>query len=120
MSRRTTRSLVSAAVLAVAGTLAAPALAADVETRVTIRNGPPAFHGVVKSANEKCVELRMVKLYKQKNSGDVLKGKDAANSEGKWHVPVTPKNGAYYAKVSRFEDGSLTCLKDRSRTVHVD
>ena len=120
MSRRTTRSFVGVALLAVAGTFAATALAADFESRVTIRNGPPAFHGLVKSENENCIELRTVKLFKQKNSGDVLKGTDETNNKGKWLIPIQPKNGAYYAKVTELTQGNRTCLKDRSRVVTVD
>jgi hypothetical protein len=120
MSRRRTKSLAGVATLAVAGAFAATALAADFESRVTIRNGPPAFHGLVKSDNDNCIELRTVKLFKQKNSGDVLKGKDETNVNGRWQVPIQPKSGSYYAKVTELTQGNRTCLKDRSRTVTVD
>ena len=120
MSRRRTRSFAGVALLAVAGAFAATALAADFESRVTIRNGPPAFHGVVKSDNENCIVLRTVKLFKERNSGNVLKGKDETNMNGKWQVLIQPKNGGYFAKVTEQTEGNRTCLKDRSRTVHVD
>jgi hypothetical protein len=120
MSRRRTKTFAGVAMLAVAGTFAATALAADFESRVTIRNGPPAFHGLVKSENENCIELRTVKLFKQKNSGNVLKGKDETNAAGRWQVLIDPKSGSYFAKVTELTQGNRTCLKDKSRVVTVD
>lgn len=120
MSRRTPKSIVAAASLAAAGVFAATALAADVESKVVISEGPPAFHGKVKADKEKCVELRKVKLLKRKPGGNKIKGKDRTDMDGKWEIEVNLKSGTYFAKVTEAVVGNTTCLEDKSKDVVVD
>jgi|SRR5687767_11060158 len=120
MFRRTPKSIAVAASLAAAGVLAAPALAADVESKVKVFEGPPAFHGKVKADKQKCVELRKVKVFKKKPGGNKLKGKDNTDMDGKWEIEVNLKSGTYFAKVTEETVGNDTCLKDRSKDIVVD
>jgi hypothetical protein len=120
MSLGKSKSIVAASAVAVAGVFAATALAADVETKVKIADGPPAFHGKVKADNEKCVELRKVKLIKKKASGNKVKGKDNTDMNGKWEIEVNLKSGTYFAKAPERKVGNTTCLKGKSKEVVVD
>jgi hypothetical protein len=124
-------SIGRAAVLGVAACLAVaiPALAQPVTVRVdskiTISESPPAFHGKVKADNAACEPNRKVKLFRKQSGPDELLGKDTTDSDGKWKVAVHPlSSGAYYAKVRRREEGTAgtiyVCHKDVSRTVVVD
>jgi len=120
MSRRTPKSIVAASSLVAAGVFAATALAADVESKIVVADGPPAFHGKVKSDKEKCVELRTVKVLKKKFGGNKLKGKDKTDMDGKWEVVVNLRSGVYFAKVTEAEVGNTTCLGDKSEDIVVD
>jgi hypothetical protein len=115
------------AVLAAAALAAVPALAAVVkyDSKVTISSRSPAFHGHVKSENHACEVQRKVKLYKQRPGDNKLLGKDTTGGAGRWEVEVDPlKSGAYFAKVTRREEGTagttFVCRRDRSETVVID
>jgi hypothetical protein len=119
--------VVVCAVLAVAALAAAPAFAAVVkyDSKVTISSKDPAFHGHVRSENHACEVQRTVKLYKQRPGDDKLLGKDKTGGAGRWEVDVDPlKSGAYYAKVTRREEGTagttFVCRRDTSPTVVID
>jgi hypothetical protein len=120
-------ALIVCAALA-AAVAAVPALATNVvkiDSKVTISTHAPAFHGRVKSDNHACETGRRVKLFKRRHGPDHLLGHDDTNRKGRWHVGVNPlSSGAYYAKVTRREEGTAgtiyVCRRDRSRTVHVD
>ena len=123
------RRLAIAACVALAGAAIAaiPALGAivKIDSKVTISNNAPAFHGRVKSSNTACEQQRKVKLFKQRSGADKLLGKDKTNHHGKWEIVVQPlKSGAYYAKVVRREEGTagttFVCRGDRSRTIVID
>jgi hypothetical protein len=116
------------AALAAAAIAAIPALAANtvkIDSRVTISDNAPAFHGHVKSERNACERHRKVKLYKQRHGDDKLLGKDKTNRHGRWVIKLDPlKSGAYYAKVKRREEGTAgtiyVCRRDTSRTVVID
>jgi hypothetical protein len=107
---------------------AVPALATNVvkiDSKVTISAHAPAFHGRVKSDNHACETGRKVKLFKRRHGPDHLLGHDETNHKGRWQVGVNPlSSGAYYAKVTRREEGTAgtiyVCRRDRSRTRVVD
>jgi hypothetical protein len=108
--------------------LAVPASAGNVvriDSKVTIAESPPAFHGRVISDNEACEQGRTVKLLQKRPGQDDSLGRDTTNNNGKWQVVVEPlSSGAYYAKVRRREEGAagttFVCRRDLSRTVVVD
>jgi hypothetical protein len=114
--------------LSAAAIAAVPALATNtvkIDSRVTISERPPNFHGHVRSKRNACERDRKVKLYKQRKGPDKLLGKDETNHRGRWVVEVAPlKSGAYYAKVNRREEGTAgtiyVCRHDTSRTVVID
>ena len=120
-------ALIVCAVLATA-IAAVPALATNVvkiDSKVTISAHAPAFHGRVKSDNHACETGRKVKLFKRRHGPDHLLGHDETNHKGRWQVGVNPlSSGAYYAKVTRREEGAagtiFVCRRDRSRTLVVD
>lgn len=101
-----------------------PAAAQDMpfESKITIGDGPPAFHGKVKSDNVECVGNRKVRVFRVRNGEDKLLGKDRTDVSGNWEVLVSLKGGAYYAKVNRYERESpqLFCLPDRTKRVLAD
>jgi hypothetical protein len=107
---------------------AVPALATNVvkiDSKVTISAHAPAFHGRVKSDNHACETGRKVKLFKRRHGPDHLLGHDETNHRGRWQVGMNPlSSGAYYAKVTRREEGTAgtiyVCRRDRSRTRVVD
>jgi hypothetical protein len=112
--------MIAAATVAVAGVCAATALAADVESKIKVFDGPPAFHGKVKSDSNKCIELRTVKVVKKKPGGNVVKEKDKTDMDGKWEAVINLKSGTYFAKVTESEVGNTTCLSDKSKNIVVD
>jgi hypothetical protein len=120
-------ALIVCAALATA-VAAVPALATNVvkiDSKVTISAHAPAFHGRVKSDNHACETGRKVKLFKRRHGPDHLLGHDETNHKGRWQVGVNPlSSGAYYAKVTRREEGTAgtiyVCRRDRSRTRVVD
>ena len=110
-------SLVALAVVAV------PALATQtvkINSKVTLSDNAPAFHGRVKSNNSGCEEQRKVKLFKHRSGADKLLGKDKSNSHGKWKIETELKPGTYYAEVIRRKEGTagtiFVCRSDRSRS----
>jgi hypothetical protein len=116
-------------VLSIIAIASIPALATQVvrtDSKVTVSDKAPAFHGRVKSAAHPCVEDRKVKLFRaHRHRADKLLGTDQTNSHGKWKVTVNPlRSGAYYAKVKRRSEGTAgtihVCRSDRSRFVPVD
>jgi hypothetical protein len=121
-------ALIVCAALATAAAAAIPALATNVvkiDSKVTISTRAPAFHGKVKSDRHACETGRKVKLFKRRHGPDRLLGHDRTNHDGKWKVGVDPlSSGAYYAKVTRREEGTagtiFVCRRDRSRTLVVD
>ena len=127
VSRRFTMFTFS--VLSIIAIASIPALATQVvkhESKVTVSQKAPAFHGRVKSSAHPCVEQRKVKLFRaHRHRSDTLLGTDQTNSRGKWKVIVNPlRSGAYYAKVKRRTEGTAgtihVCRSDRSRFVPVD
>jgi hypothetical protein len=121
-------ALIVGAALAAATVAEMPALATNVvkiDSKVTISTRFPAFHGQVKSDNHACETGRKVKLFKRRHGPDRLLGHDRTNNNGRWKVEVDPlRSGAYYAKVTRREEGTAgtiyVCRRDRSRTLVVD
>jgi hypothetical protein len=115
-------------VVSAAAIAAVPAMATNtvkIDSRVTISDNPPAFHGHVKSQRNACERHRKVKLYKQRHGDDKLLGKDKTNRHGRWVIEVDPlRSGAYYARVKRREEGTAgtiyVCRHDTSRTVVID
>jgi hypothetical protein len=112
--------MIAAVTVAAAGVFAATALAADVESKIKVFDGPPAFHGKVKSDSNKCIELRTVKVVKKKPSGNVVKEKDKTDMDGKWEAVINLKSGTYFAKVTESKVGNTTCLGDKSPNIVVD
>jgi hypothetical protein len=121
-------ALIVGAALATAAVAAIPALATNIvkiDSKVRISHHAPAFHGRVKSDNQACEEGRNVKLFKRRHGPDHVLGHDESNHNGGWKVHVDPlSSGAYYAKVTRREEGAagtiFVCRRDRSKTVVVD
>ena len=121
-------ALIVGAAIATAAVAAIPALATNVvkiDSKVTISHHAPAFHGRVKSDNHACEVGRNVKLFKRRHGPDDFLGHDETNHKGRWKVAVNPlSSGAYYAKVTRREEGTAgtiyVCRRDRSKTVVVD
>jgi len=121
-------ALIVGAATATAAVAAIPALATNVvkiDSKVTISHHAPAFHGRVKSDNHACEVGRNVKLFKRRHGPDQFLGHDETNHKGRWKVGVNPlSSGAYYAKVTRREEGTAgtiyVCRRDRSKTVVVD
>jgi hypothetical protein len=113
---------------AVAAVAAVPASAGNVvkyDSQVTIGQGPPPFHGQVKSENPGCEDQRKVRMFKKKRGADKLLGRDKTNHRGHWKIVVDPlRTGAYYAKVIRREEGAagttFVCRADESETVVAD
>jgi hypothetical protein len=116
-------------VLSIIAIASIPAFATQVvkhDSKVTVSEKAPAFHGRVKSSAHPCVQQRKVKLFRaHRHRPDTLLGTDQTNNRGKWRVIVNPlRSGAYYAKVKRSSEGTAgtihVCRSDRSRFVPVD
>jgi hypothetical protein len=116
-------------VLSVIAVVSIPSFATQVvrhDSRVTISEKAPAFHGRVKSDAHPCEQQRKVKLFRAKrHAPDKFLGRDHTNNHGRWQVDVNPlKSGAYYAKVARRSEGTAgtihVCKRDSSRIVPVD
>ena len=128
MSQAHRRAALIVCAVLTAAVAAVPALATNVvkiDSKVTISAHAPAFHGRVKSDNHACETGRKVKLFKRRHGPDHLLGHDETNHRGRWQVGVNPlSSGAYYAKVTRREEGTAgtiyVCRRDRSRTRVVD
>jgi hypothetical protein len=107
--------------------VAVPALATQtvkINSRITLSDNPPAFHGRVKSSKPACEQQRKVKLFKQRSGPDQLLGNDKSDNHGKWKIVVDPLTpGDYYAKVVRREEGTagtiFVCRGDRSRVATI-
>ena len=93
-------------------------------SKIRLKNGFPAFHGLVKSDGEGCIADREVRLFKERRNGeDKVLGKTRTMADGKWEILVDPlKSGVYYAKVNQAgtEETGTTCLPDTSKKVVVD
>src|SRR5919198_6443201 len=120
LSRRL--AMLTLGVLSVIAVVSIPSLATQVvkhDSKVTISEKAPAFHGRVKSSAHPCVEQRKVKLFRaHRHRPDTLLGTDQTNSRGRWKVIVNPlRSGAYYAKVKRRSEGTAgtihVCRSDR-------
>jgi hypothetical protein len=108
-----------------AATIALAGVSESVPTTLKMRNGPPAFHGKVKTDVPDCESDRRVKLFKEKRGTRKLLGRTNSNFEGKWYIPVEPlKPGAYIAKVKQHivsVDGVLVrCEPDFAPGIVVD
>jgi hypothetical protein len=115
--------------IAIAGAiLGGTALAGNtvrIDSKVTMSDRPPAFHGKVVSDNRACEQGRRVKLFNKLIGPDELLGSDRTNNAGRWVVALDPlSSGAYYAKVIRRSEGAagttFICKADISRTLIVD
>jgi hypothetical protein len=128
MSQAHRRAALIVCAVLTAAAAAVPAFATNVvkiDSKVTISAHAPAFHGRVTSDNHACETGRKVKLFKRRHGPDHLLGHDETNHKGRWQVGVNPlSSGAYYAKVTRREEGTAgtiyVCRRDRSRTRVVD
>ena len=127
LSRRL--AVLTLGVLSVIAVVSIPSLATQVvrhDSKVTISEKFPAFHGRVKSNAHPCVQQRKVKVFRAKrHRPDKFLGRDRTNNHGHWQGKVNPlKSGGYYAKVTRRSEGTAgtihICRKDRSRIVPVD
>jgi hypothetical protein len=128
MSHAHRRAAVFACAALAAAVAAIPAFATNtvrIDSRVTISERPPNFHGHVRSDNDACESKRRVKLFRERRGPDKLLGRDRSNDAGRWVEEVDPlKSGAYYARVVRREEGTagtiFVCKGDRSETVVID
>ena len=96
-----------------------------IDSKVSMSDRPPAFHGKVTSENQACEQGRRVRLYNKLIGPDELLGSDQTNNAGRWTVELDPlSSGAYYAKVIRRSEGAagttFICKADISRTLVVD
>jgi len=132
MAIRRRRSLALAplalAVAAAAVLAASPASATRIvriDSKVTISERAPAFHGRVKSPNRACEGARKVRLYRLRPGPAVLVGTTHTDRSGRWiiHTELLG-SAAYYAKLRPRREGTAgtiyVCRGDRSRTVAVD
>jgi hypothetical protein len=92
---------------------------------VKIKNGPPAFHGKVKSPDSQlCVSNRPVLLKKQKkNGGNKTLGATTTDAKGNWTIKVNPlKSGSYFAKAPKLIDvaPAISCIGAKSDVKVVD
>ena len=101
------------------GALAAPALAAPVASRVTIRIAKnDVLRGKVKSPQLSCTQGREVGIYRSVNGGGFNHyGTVHSDSYGQWTFgkPNGVPTGKYYAQVER--DGN--CKPNQSRNVAI-
>jgi hypothetical protein len=126
------KAWIALGIVVAGGALAAIASAGDVatfSTRVVIRETAPAFHGKVRSDEDKCAEDRKVKLLRRTRRGRPtrLLGTDLTNDNGKWAITepdeFTLKSGIYFARAPKtivHTPVATVCEKDRSRKVVVD
>lgn len=121
----------TAVALAVFGLIALTALPAGatrvvrINSKLTISQRAPAFHGKVRSPNGACRMERRVILFRKRFGPDKLLGRAGTDRHGRWSIHVNLRgSGAYYAKVRRRREGTAgtvyVCRADRSRTVFVD
>lgn len=117
-------TLGAALVGTVAVSVVAPALAdTKYESKVTLANSFPAFHGKVKSdGGGICIENRKVRLFSEAPGDDEVLGKTTTNAKGKWKILQDPTSGVFYAKVSKGGSASLKirCKSDASKAVVID
>ncbi len=106
------------------GTVAAAAT--QVESRITIRNTRPLYHGQVRSAEASCLASRKVILFRRAAGPDQRIGVDNGTSQsGAWKVWVGPTNlhsgDRFYAKTPSHRPplaaGNVRCLRAKSATV---
>jgi hypothetical protein len=117
----------------VAACLAVTASAGDVatfDTRLSIRDSAPAFHGKVRSDSDACVGDRKVRLYRKRRPDRPkrLLGTDRSSGNGRWQVlepnEFTLTSGIYFARTRRIINDSTpvptVCERDKSRKIVVD
>lgn len=101
-----------------------PALAdTKYESKITLANSFPAFHGKVKSdGGGICVENRKVRLFSEEPGSDELLGKTRTNAKGKWKILREPTSGVFYAKLNKGGSASLMikCQRAVSKAVVID
>jgi hypothetical protein len=115
--------------LAVAIASSTSALATNtvrISSKIKLSDGPPAFHGRIKSENKACAQQRRVKLFEKKRNGNrKLLGSTRSNRSGKWTVIVDPlKSGAYLAVAKKRREGTagtiFVCRRAKSKLATVD
>jgi hypothetical protein len=109
------------ACLATAAALAAAPLAGAAKphaTRVVVSLKFPAFHGSLKSGDDRCVGGRRVSMFRKKGGKTKKLGTDTSNAQGKWQVPVGKNltSGEYFATVAAKGE----CKGGRSKPLVVD
>ena len=116
------KAVLTFAVLAAGGALMVSGTASaggGAETKVTIKAPGGDVFGKVKSPKARCVEDRVVKVYRVKGGspggGDDIKvGTDGADADGDWSVGQPGVSGKrIYAKVAKIQG----CQKDRSKVI---
>ena len=111
----------AAGILAAAsGTVSA---ALKFNTKVTISQKYPAFHGKVKSGSEFCRSHRKVILYRVRNGkSDVVVGATRSGKSGNWKVKTSLITAAYYAKApsKKSTNPPQTCRSAKSHLVAAD
>ena len=104
------------ATLAAAGLLAFPVTALADNPSLSIEAEQGGFFGFLHSSKHSCELNRTVKLFKVKNNGNQLIGKDQAQPNGpdsQWNIN-TNKSGDFFARVA----AKGSCEKVKSGTVH--
>ena len=113
--------LVSASLLVM---VAAPVGAGQTfNTKVSISEKYPAFHGQVKSGSDACRIDREVSVYRIRyNQPDKLLGTTRTGPKGNWRFRVSLITSAYYAYAERKASASIgfSCRPARSRIVAAD
>jgi len=92
-------------------------------TKVSISEKYPAFHGQVKSGSAACRIDREVSVYRIRyNQPDKLLGTTRTGPKGNWKFKVSLITSAYYAYAERKTSASIgfNCRPARSRIVAAD
>lgn len=93
-------------------------------TKLTISEKFPAFHGTVRSGKKVCRANRVVRVYRVRaGKADKLIGSTRSSSKGNWKFRITPISAAYYAVTPRVigsEPLFKICRADRSHRVTAD
>lgn len=125
---RVRRIIISASLVTSCLLLAGSAsAAAPYQTKLTLADDAPYWHGDVKSAGNllhgvrSCERKRLVKVYKRRDGKDQLIGTDLSNRAGRFLIPDEPTKGIYYAKVTERRPGDKpACARDQSGIAFVD
>jgi hypothetical protein len=124
--RKPTAITVLASCAALAG-LGAPATApaATIDSTVSInfvdRPGPDIFRGVVRSPDARCIEDRVIRLFRQQAGPDLFIDRDESEDNGRWDIDVEgdPAPGRYYVRARESTVGADTCAAAISRVIDV-